>query len=98
MSERRFAFPMIAGVAALTWTTQLAAQAPSERAESLLREVRRADSAVIARSRIVDSVRRLVVRPVPAVEVRRGPVHVRTVPELETRVQVAVDSVAALIE
>jgi hypothetical protein len=99
MSDPRSSFPKLVSIAILmTYGMGLSAQVPSARLDSLLREVRTADSSVIARSRIVDSVRRSVVRPVPTVDVRRGALHVRTVPELESRVQVAVDSVAALIE
>ena len=99
MSDPRSSFPMLAGVAILVaHGVGLSAQAPSARIDSLLRDVRTADSSLIAWSRVVDSVRRSVVRRVPAVDVRGGALHVRTVAELESRVQVAVDSVAALIE
>ncbi|HUQ79794.1 MAG TPA: hypothetical protein VM076_01580, partial [Gemmatimonadaceae bacterium] len=99
MFDARSAVATLASVAILTvHAIELSAQAPSARVDSLLREVVTADSSLVARSRIVDSVRRSVVRPVPAVDVHRGALHVRTVAELESRVRVAADSVSALIE
>lgn len=66
--------------------------------DSLLRRIRALDSVMNAHSRSLDSMRRLLVRPVPPVEVRRGALRIRTDATLAPRVRVAVDSVAALIE
>src|SRR5215213_842426 len=97
MSNPRTMIGVLAAVAvAVLDTHSLLAQTPG--ADSLLRRVRALDASVIAQSRTVDSVRRSLVRPVPPVDVRGGALHVRTVSELQSRVQVAVDSVAGLIE
>jgi hypothetical protein len=66
--------------------------------DSLLRRAQSLDSGLIAQSRVVDSVRRSLVRSVPPVDVHHGALRVRTTRELETRVNPAVQSVAALIE
>ena len=76
----------------------IGAQLASREADSLLRNVRALDSALIVRSRSVDSIRRALVRPVPPVDVEQGPIHVRTDSTLAPRVRRAVDSVARLIE
>src|SRR5690349_18515708 len=95
MFDRRAA--ALAIVAALS-ATAVRAQTLSPRVDSLLRQVRLLDSSLMVRSHAVDSVRRALVRPVPPVEIRRGPLSVRTVTDLEDRVRPAVDSVAALID
>jgi hypothetical protein len=76
----------------------IGAQFASREADSLLRSVRALDSALLVRSRSVDSIRRALVRPVPPVDIRQGPIHVRTESTLAPRVRGAVDSVARLIE
>ena len=77
--------------------TTLDAQA-SPRLDSLLRRAQSLDSSMIVQSRVVDSVRRSLVRSVPPVDVHHGALRVRTTRELEARVNPAVQSVAALIE
>jgi hypothetical protein len=74
------------------------AQVPARQADSLLQRIRVLDSAMLARGRTVDSIRRSLVRPVPPADVRQGPLHVRTEPDLEPRVREADDSVVQLIQ
>src|SRR5688572_30713853 len=98
MSDAR----MVLGVAialGLTGTSALAkAQSPLMNVDSLRAQVRLLDSVATERSRILDSMRRAIVRSAPPVAVRRGALEVRTVASLEARVSEAVDSVAALID
>ena len=94
-------FALTVALGAVTGTTALptaAAQARPANIDSLRTEVRRLDSLASMQALVVDSVRRSLVRSVPPVSVRRGPLEVRTVPEFEARVRVAVDAVARLIE
>lgn len=76
----------------------VSAQPQPPNLDSLRSEVRRLDSVASVQARVVDLVRRTLVRSVPPVEVRRGALDVRTVADLEPRVRVAVDSVALLID
>src|SRR5688572_5977889 len=85
------------GMCLLTLSTRMDAQAHRTPADSLLRIVIAHDSVLAERARIVDSLRDALVRPALNVEVARGPLRVRTLPELEARVRVAADSVATLI-
>lgn len=97
MSDTRTLIAWV-GVCLLTLSTQLDAQAQRTPADSLLRSVIARDSVLAERARIVDSLRHALVRPALSVEIARGPLRVRTRPELEARVRVAADSVATLIE
>src|SRR5687767_13225737 len=74
------------------------AQTPSPSQDSLLRAVLARDSVLAVQVRVVDSVRRSLAAPVPAVHVRDGALHVRTQRELLPRVRKAVDTVGTLIE
>src|SRR6476620_10095426 len=76
----------------------VSAQAASRDADSLLRRIRALDSAAITRSRSVDSIRRMLVRPIPKVDIREGPIHVLTDPTLAPRVRSAVSSVVEMID
>jgi hypothetical protein len=93
----RLVIALIAGVA-LGHATPVRAQIPRHDADSILRQIRVLDSAMLARGRVVDSIRRVVVRPVPPVEVVRGTLRVRTDSALAPRVSQALDTVARLIE
>ena len=77
---------------------QLDAQGRHVSADSLLRVVIARDSVLAHRARVVDSLRRALASAVPNVDVTRGPLRVRTLPELQPRVRHALDSVAALID
>jgi hypothetical protein len=81
---------------ALLFSERLSAQAGRE-ADSLWQRVRVLDSAMSARGRTVDSLRRAIVRPLPPVDIRQGPLHVRTDSILAPKVRGAVDSVVKLI-
>ena len=100
MSDPRAGFSLaVVAVAlgvAIPSTTARAQSRPTS-IDSLRTEVRRLDSVASAQGRIVDSIRRALVRSVPPVTVRSGPLHVRTEARLEPRVRSAVDSVAALV-
>jgi len=74
------------------------AQSASRDADSLLQRVRALDSALIARSHSVDSIRHTLVSPIPPVDVREGPIHVRTDATLAPRVRSAVSSVVEMID
>src|SRR5689334_15769887 len=74
------------------------AQSASRDADSLLQRVRALDSALIAQSHSVDSIRRSLVSPIPPVDVREGPIHVRTDATLAPRVRSAVSSVVEMID
>ena len=74
------------------------AQLRASETESLLQRVRVLDSVMLARGYAVDSIRRAFVRPVPPVDIRQGPIHVRTDSSLAPQVQGAVATVVALIE
>ena len=76
----------------------VSAQLASREADSLLRRVRALDSALLVRTRSVDSIRRSLTRPIPPVDVHQGPIHVRTDSALSPRVQNAVKSVVRMIE
>ena len=82
----------------LAGTTALHAQARPLATDSLLQRIRVLDSAMVARGRVVDSIRRSLVRPVPPVEVSRGALRVRTDSALEPRVRDALESVARSID
>ena len=84
-------------VAGVSISSTATAQARPANIDSLRREVRRLDSLASVQGLVVDSVRRSLVRSVPPVSVRSGPLEVRTVPELEARVRTAVDSVARFV-
>jgi hypothetical protein len=64
----------------------------------MLRHIRVLDSAMLAQGRVVDSIRRLVVRPLPPVEVVHGTLRVRTDSALAPGVSRALETVARLIE
>jgi len=98
MSSPRTLIAAIALAAATAVVSPLTAQSVRPNTDSLLDRIRVLDSAVIVRGRSVDSIRRSLVRPVPPIAVRRGALEVRTVAAVESRVRVAVDSVAGLIE
>ena len=98
MSDLRLVLAFVGTAAAMLNSVPLGAQASSATIDSLLRRVHALDSSLILRSRAVDSIRQSLVRSVPPVHVRHGPLEVRTIGELESRVRPAVDSVAALIE
>ena len=66
--------------------------------DPLLRRIRELDSAMIARSRSVDSLRRSLVRPVPHVEVRVGTLRVLSDSALAPTLRLALDSVAAQVD
>lgn len=85
-----FVAPSVAAVA------PLAAQSSATTSDSLLRRIWALDTEVLARRRVLDSVRRAVVRPLPGAVVRVGPVNVRTTTDLEPRVRRAAESVARL--
>src|SRR6476469_3461031 len=76
----------------------VSAQTTSRDADSLLRRIRALDSAVMTRSRSVDSIRRMLVRPIPNVDIQEGPIHVRTDATLAPRVRSAVSSVVEMID
>jgi len=76
----------------------VSAQAASRDADSLLRRIRALDSAMMTRSRSVDSIRRMLVRPIPNVDIQEGPIHVRTDATLAPRVRSAVSSVVEMID
>ena len=76
----------------------VSAQLASRDADSLLQTVRTLDSALLARTHAVDSIRRTLVRPVPPVEIQEGPIHVRTDATLAPRVRNAVSSVVEMID
>ena len=95
MSNRLLALLVIvATVAPATVRGQLA----SSETDSLLRRVRALDSAIVVRSRSVDSIRRTLVTPIPPVDIREGPIHVRTDTTLAPRVRSAVSSVVEMID
>jgi hypothetical protein len=96
MSKRLFTV-LIAGVA-LGYAMPVRAQSPGHDADAMLRRIRVLDSTMLARGRVVDSIRRLVVRPVPPVELVRGTLRVRTDSAMVPRLSQALDSVARLIE
>jgi len=96
MSRRRAG--SLAVVFGLLGATDVVAQAPSLETDSLLARVKVLDSVMLVRGRAVDSVRRLLVRSLPPVDVRRGAIHARTEASLERRVRIAVDSTAALVD
>lgn len=99
MSRPRVVGALILALSAvIACVSPAAAQSRGTRTDSLRERVRALDSVVAVRGRVVDSIRRSLVRPVPPVVVRRGPLEVRTVAEAESRVRVAVDSVSALID
>src|SRR5690242_17984099 len=95
---RRIVTALICAALAALALRPVHAQVAASRTDSLLRAVQALDSSLVARSRVVDSMRRALVRPVPPIDVQRGVLHVRTVAELQPRVQTAVDSVSALIQ
>jgi hypothetical protein len=76
----------------------LRAQTAASTSDSLLVKVRYLDSAMVVQRRVVDSVRKLVVRPAPAVDVHAGALHVRTDSALAPRVRDAVAATSADID
>jgi hypothetical protein len=100
MSELRtvFAVGALATTLAGAVPALATAQSRSVNIDSLRTEVRRLDSLASEQGRVVDSLRKSLVRSVPPVTVRNGSLEVRTVSALESRVRVAVDSVSALID
>ena len=97
MSDRHLvlALTLALGVAA-PWPPSEAQSRPMN-VDSLRVQARLLDSVAIERSRVVDSMRKAIVRSAPPVAIRRGALDVRTVASLEARVAEAVDTVAALI-
>ena len=94
MSSRLLALlAMVATVA----PAALGAQLASPETDSLLRRVRALDSVMGVRTRSVDSIRRTLVTPIPPVDIREGPIHVRTDAALAPRVRSAVSSVVEMI-
>ena len=89
-------FAITLGVA--TPAASAGAQSRRTNLDSLRAEVRRLDSLSSEQGRIVDSIRKSLVRTVPPVRIRTGALDVRTETTLEARVRMAVDSVAALVE
>lgn len=103
MSDLRAVLVLGMGVATIGTSMPATARAQSRHGspvsiDSLRGEVRRLDSLASEQGRVVDSIRRALVRAMPPVMLRRGPLEVRTVAQLEARVRVAVDSVASLID
>jgi hypothetical protein len=96
MSKRLLRF--LAIVAAIAAPRAARAQSVSREADSLRQRVRVLDSAMSARSRSVDSIRRTIVRPIPPVDIQEGPIHVRTDATLAPRVRRAVSAVVAMID
>jgi hypothetical protein len=95
MSDRRRIYLIaLAAIVSGPVHAQVVASAP----DSLLAQVRRLDSLMVVQRQVVDSVRKRVVRPAPAVDVRTGSVHVRTDSALAPRVRDAVAAVNADIE
>ena len=96
MSERRAVW--LIAMVATALASPASAQSPGSESDSLLRRVRVLDSVMVVRSRSVDSVRKSLVRPLPPVDIYRGRLRIRTDSALAPRVQLAMDSVSALIE
>ena len=74
------------------------AQSVSRDADSLVQRIRVLDSALMVRSRLVDSIRRTIVRPIPPVDIREGLLHVRTEAALAPRVRSALRTVVEMID
>ena len=95
MSSRLLALVvMVATVAPAALQAQLA----SRETDSLLRRVRALDSVMSVRTRSVDSIRRTLVTPIPPVDIREGPIHVRTDASLAPRVRSAVRAVVEMVD
>ena len=76
----------------------MSGQLASREADSLLQTVRGLDSVLLVRTRSVDSIRRTLVRQLPPVDIREGPIHVRTDSTLAPRVRSAVSSVVEMVD
>ena len=96
MSSRLVALFVIAF--AVSPHPSVSAQSPSTEADSLLQNIRALDSVLLARTRSVDSIRRTFAQRIPPVDVREGPIHVRTDAALAPRVRSAVGTVVEMIE
>ena len=84
-------------ICVLLSAARLEAQTPANE-DSLLRRVRMLDSVVAVRKNTVDSIRRSIVRAVPAVPVRNGALSVLTTTDLEPRVRAAVAIASKLVD
>ena len=95
MSNRILA---VLAIALAACPQSMSGQLASREADSLLQTVRGLDSVLLVRTRSVDSIRRTLVRQLPPVDIREGPIHVRTDSTLAPRVRSAVSSVVEMVD